>query len=179
MSEAALAGLMGIKRSRDLRRRVLDPLEGDGVAECIVEGWRLTEDWRVALRRVLDFERGLEIHLYGKSADERDAENYRRQRDAFRHRHRNRPAPAPTEREMRERREGAPDRRRKAVEWAIARLFREYPEYRRRRVGQICCGLTTRGVLPDDFPRGVYPGGAPGDGEVGAILEANGFEAAS
>ena len=96
---------MGIKRLRDLRRRVLVPLAEDGVAERTAEGWRLTEDWRAARQRVLDRERELEVHLYGKSADERDAEDHRRQQDAFRNRHRNRPAPAPTERGMRERRE--------------------------------------------------------------------------
>ena len=79
---------------------------------------------------------------------------------------------------MRERREGAPERRRGAIEGAIARLFRERPEYRGRRVGQITCALVTYGLVPDDFPRGVPPGGPPKDREVAAILGANGAEGA-
>ena len=79
---------------------------------------------------------------------------------------------------MEERREDAPGRRRRAIEGAIARLFRERPEYRGRRVGQITCALVTRGLVPDDFPRGVPPGGPPKDREVAAILDANGAEVA-
>lgn len=74
---------------------------------------------------------------------------------------------------MRETREGYPERRRKAIEAAITRLFREYPEYRDRRVGQITCRLVSY-ISSADFPRG--PDGAPKDAEVEAILD--GVEAA-
>ena len=80
---------------------------------------------------------------------------------------------------MREYQEGAPERRRRAIEAALVRLFRQRPEYRARRVGQIVCKLAMGDYLPDEFPRGVDPGGLPRDSEVAHILRENGVEVAA
>jgi hypothetical protein len=98
-------------------------------------------------------------------ADRLQIEDHARQRRAYHN-----PVEAeraPTEREMRERRESYPARRRAATERAIAALFREHPEYRGRRVGQITARLVH--YIPEDFPRG--PDGPPKDSEVSMILD--------
>jgi len=74
---------------------------------------------------------------------------------------------APTEEEMRQHSGSYPDRRRAAMERAIAALFAERPEYRARRVGQITCALVR--YIGPDFPRGEL--GVPKDSEVGGILD--------
>lgn len=164
-----IADVLQLPRTRDLRRRHLPRLEERGIVTLVGDTVTLVSDWLEALDR--DREGAGEI-----AAHRRDVARYAREREAYRDRHRNRPAPAPTERGMRERREGAAGRRRGAIESAIASLFREYPEFRRRRAGQIACALVTRDMVPDDFPRGVDPGGPPKDREVEAILKANGLE---
>ena len=90
-----------------------------------------------------------------------------RERDGYRKRHGEKPQRAPAERETRQRRESYPERRQIATERAIAALFREHPEYRARRVGQITARLVH--YIGPDFPRG--PDGAPKDSEVEAILD--------
>jgi hypothetical protein len=119
---------------------------------------RLTPNWLKALENARRL--GEEIE-----AEERDQERHRRQSEAFRRRHETKADREPAEDEMRTTREGGADRRRRAIEAAIAELFRERPEYRGRRVGQITCALK----LPPDFPRGTL--GYPKDAEVEAILE--------
>jgi hypothetical protein len=94
----------------------------------------LVGDWLEALNR--DREASGEITLY-----RRDMARYNRERAAYRDRHETEAsvAAAPTHEDMRELREGYPDRRRRAIEEAIGRLFRERPQFRERRVGQIVC----------------------------------------
>jgi|SRR5215211_529670 len=77
------------------------------------------------------------------------------------------PHRAPSGDEMREDCESYPERRRDAIIAAIAALFRERPEYRGRRVGQITARLVH--YVGPDFPRG--QDGAPKDREVEAILD--------
>jgi hypothetical protein len=100
-------------------------------------------------------------------ADRQQIADHDRDRDAWRRRGESRPERAPTEREMRQKREESPWRRRVAIERAIARLFAERPEYRGRRVGQITARLVH--YLGPDLPRGTL--GAPKDHEVEAILD--------
>src|SRR5215208_2290328 len=74
-----LAGAVGIKRVRDLRRRYLERLERAGVVECSGEFTSLTLDYLEALHR--------ERVVAGEvAADERDREKYARERDAYRNR---------------------------------------------------------------------------------------------
>ncbi len=161
-----LAAMMGHKRPRDLRARQGNYLAAPGVVECSGDYVRLTADWLEALNRMREQD--------GEIADHRrDMAEYERQRDAYRNRHRHEAEQAPTPAEMRERRENAHERRRDAIAAGIGRLFRERPEYRRRRVGQITCAIINMG-LPDDFPHGVGAGGAPKDHEIAAILRENG-----
>lgn len=168
---AELAAMMNHKRPRDLRNRQGKDLAAAGVIECSGDYVRLTADWLDALNRMR--EEGGEI------ADHRRAmAEYARQRDAYRNRHRHVPEPAPTVADMHEDRVSAPARRREAIEQAVVRLFRERPEYRSRRVGQITCAIINGG-LSDDFLRGVGAGGAPKDHEVAAILEDNGVDVAA
>jgi hypothetical protein len=68
---------------------------------------------------------------------------------------------------MRESRDSYPVRRQGAIGDALARLFRDHPEYRGRRIGQITCRLVE--FLPQYFPRG--PDGVPKDSEVEEILD--------
>jgi hypothetical protein len=121
---------------------------------------RLTSNWYEALENARRL--GEEIE-----AEERDQERHRRQSEAFRRRHETKADEAPAEDEMRGRREGGVERRRQAIEAAIAELFRERPEYRGRRVGQVTCAIAH--YIGPDFPRG--PDGLPKDAEVEAILE--------
>ena len=130
-----------------------------GVLEVTGDSVCLREDWLEALDR--EREDAGEVALY-----RRDMAKYNREREGYRSRHDVKADAAPTHKDMRKIREGYPERRRGAIEAAIARLFRERPEYRGRRVGQITCRLIF--YLPDDFPRGAD--GAPKDAEVEAIL---------
>jgi hypothetical protein len=91
--------------------------------------------------------------------DDAERDGYRNRKKADR---------APAEGETRKRRESFPDRRRQAIERAIAALFADRPEYRARRVGQITCALI-RNYVPEDFPRGDI--GMPKDREVEVILD--------
>jgi chromatin segregation and condensation protein Rec8/ScpA/Scc1 (kleisin family) len=119
----------------------------------------LAEDW---LERVEDQrELGKEVE-----ADELATRRHKLKSRAFHSRHRRPADGAPTEDEMRARREGYAERRRHAIEEAIARLFAERPEYRTRRPGQVTCALVR--YLDPDFPRGSE--GYPKDAEVEAIL---------
>jgi len=99
-------------------------------------------------------------------ADRLQIARHDRERDGYRNRHRETPQRAPAEREMRQRRDSYPERRRAATKRAIARLFAERPEYRARRVGQITARLVH--YIGPDFPSG--QDGAPKDSEVEAIL---------
>ena len=171
MTLAELAGAVDVKRPRDLtRRKNLETGKGrDGfvtrlsdVGVLTVDGdtVSLCEDWLESLDQ--ERERAGEIALY-----RRDMAQYNRERSGFRNRHKVKADPAPSEEEMREVRESFPARRREAIETAIARLFREHPEYRGLRAGQVTCRLMF--YLPDDFLRGSI--GAPKDAEVEAILD--------
>jgi Domain of unknown function (DUF3854) len=148
-------------RPRDLRRRNLPMLEESGIVvvgdDDVVS---LTEDW---LER-LDNQRELGKEV---ETDELAARRHRLKSRAFHNRHKVKADEAPAEDEMQERRDDYPQRRRRAIEEAIARLFAERPEDRARRVGQVTCALID--YLPLDFPRG--QDGAPKDAEVEAILE--------
>jgi hypothetical protein len=171
MTLAELADAVDVKRPRDLTRRknletgkgrdgFVTRLQDVGVLTVDGDTVALCEDWLEALNRERD--RSGEIALY-----RRDIAQYNREREGYRYRHKVKADPAPSEDEMRERRESFPDRRREAIETAIARLFRERPEYRGRRVGQVTCQLVF--LLPDDFPRGGI--GLPTDAEVEAVLD--------
>ena len=171
MTLADLAAAVGVNRPRDLTRRknlqtgkgrdgFVTRLADVGVLEVDGDTVSLCENWLEALDRERD--RTGEIALY-----RRDMARYNRERDGWRLRHKVKVDPAPSEEEMREAREGYPERRRAAIEASIARLFQDRPEYRGRRAGQITCRLMF--YLPDDFPRG--SDGAPKDAEVEAILE--------
>ncbi len=168
---AEIADALHLKRTRDLRRRTLARLEERGIVTVAGETVALVADWLEALNR--EREAAGEIAAY-----RRDMQRYAHEREAYRTRHERPADPAPTEAAMEERRRSAPDRRREAIEGAIARLFCERPEYRGRRVGQITCALVTYGLVTEDFPRGVPPGGPPKDEEIADILVANGLEAA-
>jgi len=157
-----LAAVLGVKRARDLSRRVIARLEEAGVVECSQGGVvSFSPEWLEALNR--DRERGGEIADY-----RRDLRRYSQESEAWRNRQKIKPGRAPTEREMRERREGAQDGRQEAIRAAIARLFSDRPEYRGRRVGQITCAITMHYLGPD-FLRGTL--GAPKDAEVESILD--------
>lgn len=171
MSLPALADAIDVKRPRELTRRknpetgkgrdgFVTRLEAVGVLTVAGDTVALTEDWLEALNR--EREQAGEIDLY-----QRDMRRYNDESKAYRDRHKVKADPAPSEEEMRETREGYPQRRRKAIETALARLFREHPEYRGRRAGQITCQLVS--YLPPDFPRG--PDGVPKDVEVESILD--------
>ena len=155
-----LADAAGTSRVRDLRRRHLEPLAEAGVVECSGDAVSLTPEWLDALNERRD--------LDGELADHRrDMARYDRERDAYRNRDQRPADSAPTADEMREHRESYPERRRAAIEQAIAGLFAARPEYRARRVGQIVCKL--HDFLPGDFSPGVI--GYPKDHEVETILD--------
>jgi hypothetical protein len=148
-------------RPRDLRRRNLPMLVEAGILivgdDDIVS---LTEHW---LERLEDQrELGKEAE-----ADEMAATRHKLKAKAFHKRDRTKADEAPAEDEMQGRREGYPDRRRRAIEDALARLFADHPECRGRRTGQVTCRLID--YIGPDFPRG--QDGAPKDAEVEAILE--------
>jgi hypothetical protein len=152
-SMAELAAVLKVKRPRDLRRRVLSRLEDAGVVECAEGAVSLVAEWLEALNR--DRERAGELE-----AHRRDMRRYNEQSEAWRNRHKVKPDEEPQEQQK-----SYTARRREAIEAAIAELFRERPEFRGRRVGQVTCALK----LPSDFPRGLD--GLPKDAEVEAILE--------
>ena len=171
MTLSELADAVNVKRPRELTRRknletgrgrdgFVTRLEDVGVLTAAGDTVALTEDWLEALDRERD--RAGEIELY-----QRDMRRYNRESKAYRDREKVKADPAPSQGKMRETREGYPERRRKAIGAAIARLFREHPEYRGRRVGQITCRLLS--CISPDFPRG--PDGVPKDAEVEAILD--------
>jgi hypothetical protein len=164
----AIADALGISRAYDVRKRYLEPLEVCGVVERSGKLWRLAEDWEESLERLFEEEESLERELYsGLTADERQKKRREESRERWQNRENSHPEPAPSEDDMRESRDGYPVRRQGAIGGAIARLFRDHPEYRGRRVGQITCRLVD--FLPPDFPRG--PDGVPRDAEVEAILD--------
>jgi hypothetical protein len=155
-----IASVLHKSRPRDLRRRVLPRLLEAAVVECDGETYRLTTDWLVALDQ--EREIGGEI-----AAERRDRDRYAREREAYAKRQLNKPDQSPAPGEIREFRESYPERRREAIEQAVACLFAERPESRSWRVGQITCGIIVS-YLGQDFPRG--PDGMPKDAEVEAVL---------
>jgi hypothetical protein len=166
---AALAAAVDIKRPRDLIRSknvetgkgrdgFVTRLEAVGVLAVAGDTVTLAENWLEALDRERD--RAGEIELY-----KRDMRRYNEQSKAYRRKVR--PEPAPSQEEMRETRESYPERRREAIKAALARLFREQPEYRGRRAGQITCRLAF--YFSPDFPRG--RDGMPKDAEVEEIMD--------
>jgi hypothetical protein len=147
------------KRPRDIRRRNLPMLEEAGILTVEDDVLYLADNWLEALE--VQRELGKEVE-----ADELAAVRHRLRSRAF-HSRRQRPADEdPAEDEMRARREGYPERRRRAIEEAIARLFQERPEFRGRRAGQVTCAIVH--YLGPDFPRGLD--GLPKDAEVETIL---------
>jgi hypothetical protein len=168
---AALAAAVDIKRPRDLIRSknvetgkgrdgFVTRLEAVGVLAVAGDTVTLAKNWLEALDRERD--RAGEIELY-----KRDMRRYNEQSKAYRNRHKVKAEPAPSQEEMRETRESYPERRREAIKAALARLFREQPEYRGRRAGQITCRLAF--YFSPDFPRG--RDGMPKDAEVEEILD--------
>jgi len=174
-------------RARDLTRRKnpendkgrdgpVIMLEEAGILSIEGDVLRLAEDW---LQRLEDQRRlgreittryttivdGVEQEVVIEGADELAATRHKLKSRAFHNRHKHQADEAPAEDEMRAHRDDYPERRRRAIEEAIARLFAERPEFRSRRVGQIVCALE----LPPDFPYG--QDGWPKDAEVEAILE--------
>lgn len=160
MTLEELADAMGVARAWEFRRRVVSRLEAASVVECSGNTVSLVSEWLEALNE--ERENTGEIAAY-----RRDMARYERERAGYANRHENKPDLSPSQEEMQDFREGYPERRRKAIESAMARLFREHPEYRGRRVGQITCRLVS--YLSPDFPRG--PDGAPKDAEVETILD--------
>jgi hypothetical protein len=146
-------------RPRDLRRRNLPMLEEAGIVAVEGDVVHLTEDW---LGRLEDQrELGKEVET-----DELATKRHKLKSRAFHNRHKVKADEAPAEDEMRSRRDDYPERRRRAIEGAIASLFAERPEYRGRRTGQVTCRLID--YIGPDFPRG--QDGAPKDAEVEAVL---------
>jgi hypothetical protein len=173
MSLAELAAAVGVKRPRDLTRRknletgkgrdgFVTRLERVGVVTVAGDTVTLAADWLEALDRERD--RAGEIALY-----RRDMARFNRESKAYRKRHEVEAEPAPSQEEMRETRESYPERRREAIKAALARLFREQPEYRGRRAGQITCRLAF--YFSPDFPRGLGDPGMPKDAEVEEIMD--------
>jgi hypothetical protein len=160
MTIEGLADAMGVARVWEFRRRVVSRLEAAGVVECTGKVVSLVSGWLEALNE--ERENAGEIAAY-----RRDMARYDRERAGYANRHENKPDRSPSQEEMRDFRESYPDRRSEAIKASLTRLFREYPEYRGRRVGQITCQLLF--YLPEDFPPG--PDGAPKDAEVEAILD--------
>jgi hypothetical protein len=173
MTLSALADAVDVKRPRDLTRRknlatgkgrdgFVSRLENVGVLAVVGDTVTLADDWLEALDRERD--RAGEIALY-----RRDMARYNRERDGYRNREKVKANPAPSQEEMRETRESYPERRREAIKAALARLFRDQPEFRGRRAGQITCRLAF--YFSPDFPRGLGDPGMPKDAEVEAVLD--------
>jgi putative DNA primase/helicase len=171
LSLADLAFAVGVKRPRDLRRRALERLIAAGVVEETgADLFALARDWRDALER--ERERSGEIDAARRQI--RAHNEARQKRRYWRGDAAPEVDPAPTSAELQDRRESAPERRREAIESGLVRLFRDRPEYRTRRPGQIVCALTMWDLVPEPLTRGVAPGGPPRDSEVLKILEENG-----
>jgi len=190
--EGELSRRLGWSQVRDLRARYLVPLVDLGLVEDKGGVFALAGEYaeRVAGVRRARYGGGERrvtsknpdgrrvsrvIHVPPKSEVEREADD-RRSYEGQRSRYREmfggaKPVGlvdrAPTEEEMQERRESYLERRRAAVEQAVARLFSARPEYRGRRTGQVTCALVS--YLGADFPRG--GDGLPKDAEVEAILD--------
>ncbi len=169
MTLSALADAVDVKQSRDLTRRknlatgknrdgFVTRLEAVGVLTVAGDTVSLADGWLEHLDR--ERERAGEIALF-----RRDMACYNRESKAYRHKAK--AEPAPSQEEMRETRESYPERRREAIKAALARLFREHPEYRGGRAGQITCRLAF--YFPPDFPRG--RDGTPKDAEVEEIMD--------
>jgi hypothetical protein len=160
MTLEELADAMGVSRAWEFRRRVVSRLEAAAVVECSGNMVSLVADWLENLNE--ERENTGEIAAY-----RRDMARYERERAGYANRNENKPDRSPSQEEMQATRESYPERRREAIEAAITRLFREHPEYRGRRAGQITCRLVS--YLSEDFPRG--PDGVPKDAEVETILD--------
>jgi hypothetical protein len=156
-----IADALHRKRARDIRRRTLPMLEDAGILTIDGDVVSLTEDWLEALEAQREL--GKEVE-----ADELAARRHRLKSRAFHSRDRRQADEAPSVKQMSRRRDGAAERRRRAIAAAIAELFRERPEYRGRRAGQIVCAIV-QNYLAEDFPRG--PDGVPKDAEVEEILQ--------
>jgi hypothetical protein len=187
-----LSQRLGWSRVRDLRARYLVPLIDLGLVEDKGGVFALAGDYAERLEGVRRARYGggerkvtsknpdgrrvsRVIQVPPKSEVEREADD-RRTYEGQRNRYRERLGVAmpvavvdraPTEEEMQERRESYLERRRNAVEQAVARLFSARPEYRGRRTGQVTCALAS--YLGADFPRG--GDGLPKDAEVEIILD--------
>jgi hypothetical protein len=147
------------KRARDIRRRNLPMLEEAGILTVEDDVVILADNWLEALE--VQRKLGKEVE-----ADELAAVRHRLKSRAFHNRHKVKVDEAPVEDEMRAHRDGYAERRRRAIEEAIARLFQERPEYRGRRPGQVTCAIAR--YIGPEFPRG--QDGYPKDAEVEAIL---------
>ena len=147
------------KRARDIRRRNLPMLEEAGILAVEDDVVTLTDNWLEALE--VQRKLGKEVE-----ADELAGVRHRLKSRAFHNRHKVKVDEAPVEDEMRAHRDGYAERRRRAIEEAIARLFQERPEYRGRRPGQVTCAIAR--YIGPEFPRG--QDGYPKDAEVEAIL---------
>jgi hypothetical protein len=147
------------KRARDIRRRNLPLLEEAGILSVEDDVVILADNWLEALQ--VQRKLGKEVE-----ADELAAVRHRLKSRAFHNRHKVKVDEAPVEDEMRAHRDGYAERRRRAIEEAIARLFQECPEYRGRRPGQVTCAIAR--YIGPEFPRG--QDGYPKDAEVEAIL---------
>lgn len=147
------------KRARDIRRRNLPMLEEAGILTVEDDVVILADNWLEALE--VQRKLGKEVE-----ADELAAVRHRLKSRAFHNRYKVKVDEAPIEDEMRAHRDGYAERRRRAIEEAIARLFQERPEYRGRRPGQVTCAIAR--YIGPEFPRG--QDGYPKDAEVEAIL---------
>lgn len=148
------------KRSNDLRRRILPYLlELELIVEVREDVYAAADDLGRRLDEVLEGSGCVEV---GKIQCNR----FHSEREGRPNRVEVAAEEAPTHDELHEYRRSYPERRRRGIEQAIARLFAAKPEYRACRTGQITCALVW--YLPSDFPRG--PDGVPKDSEVEAIL---------
>jgi len=154
-----LAEALHRKRARDIRRRNLPMLEEAGILAVEDDVVTLADNWLEVLE--VQRELGKEVE-----ADELAAVRHRLKSRAFHNRHKVKADEAPVEDEMRAHRDGYAERRRRAIEEIIARLFQERPEFRGRRAGQITCAIAR--YIGQDFPRG--QDGYPKDAEVEEIL---------
>jgi Domain of unknown function (DUF3854) len=147
------------KRARDIRRRNLPMLEEAGILTVEDDVVTLADNWLKALE--VQRKLGKEVE-----ADELAAVRHRLKSRAFHNRHKVKVDEAPVEDEMRAHRDGYAERRRRAIEEAIARLFQERPEYRGRRPGQVTWAIAC--YIGPEFP--LSQDGYPKDAEVEAIL---------
>ena len=148
-------------RPRDVRRRILEPLERAGIIECVGDVVSLAADWRVRL----DERRG-------KDGEIEQAEKQRKQHATDRERHRTflerqrngtprasveaiRRGRELGERRMREAREEE-ERRRTPVTPAVLALVAKYVKKNARiRMGLLCGMAQDEGLRSQDVPRAV------------------------